>query len=82
MRKTLLYIILLMAVIMAGTVAYVSVGGLLKVFSGAGTLGVILFTSIEIAKVVATSAIHTYGKIIGWKYNLLWRGWWYYYINC
>lgn len=56
---------------MAGTVAYVSVGGLLKVFSGAGTLGVILFTSIEIAKVVATSAIHTYGKIIGWKYNLL-----------
>lgn len=56
---------------MAGTVAYVSVGGLLKVFSGAGTLGVILFTSIEIAKVVATSAIHTYGKILGWKYNLL-----------
>ena len=71
MRKTLLYIILLMSIIMAGTVAYVSVGGLLKVFSGAGTLGVILFTSIEIAKVVATSAIHTYGKILGWKYNLL-----------
>jgi len=71
MKKTLLNLILFMAVIMAGTVAYVSVGGLLKVFSGAGTLGVILFASIEVAKVVATSAIHTYGKIIGWKYNLL-----------
>ncbi len=71
MKKTLLNLILLMSVIMAGTVAYVSVGGLLKVFSGAGTLGMILFASIEIAKVVATSAIHTYGKILGWKYNLL-----------
>ena len=71
MKKILLNLILLMSIIMAGTVAYVSVGGLLKVFSGAGTLGVILFTSIEVAKVIATSAIHTYGKILGWKYNLL-----------
>ena len=71
MKKTLLNLILLMSIIMAGTVAYVSVGGLLKVFSGAGTLGLVLFTSIEVAKVIATSAIHTYGKILGWKYNLL-----------
>ena len=71
MKKTLLYLILIMSIIMAGTVAYVSVGGLLKVFSGAGTLGLILFASIEVAKIVATSAIHTYGKILGWFYNTL-----------
>ena len=71
MKKTLLYLILIMSIIMAGTVAYVSVGGLLKVFSGAGTLGLILFSSIEIAKIIATSAIHTYGKILGWFYNTL-----------
>jgi hypothetical protein len=71
MKKILLYLILVMAVGMAGIVAYVSVGGLLKVFSGAGTLGLLFFSSIEIAKIVATSAIHTYGKKIGFIYNAL-----------
>lgn len=71
MKKVLLYLVLIMAVTMAGIVAYVSVNGLLKVFTGAGTLGLLLFSSIEFAKVVATSAIHTYGKKIGWVYNLL-----------
>lgn len=71
MKKILLYLILLMAITMAGVVAYVSVTGLLKVFTGAGTLGLMLFTTIEIAKVVATMAIHTYSKTIGWLYNIL-----------
>lgn len=71
MKRILLYLILLMAVTMAITVAYVSVNGLLKVFTGAGTIGLILFSSIEIAKIVATSAIHTYGRTIGWFYSLL-----------
>ena len=56
---------------MAGIVAYVSVGGLMKVFSGAGTLGLLFFTSIEAAKIIATSAMHTYGKRIGIVYKLL-----------
>lgn len=71
MKRILLYLILIMAVTMAITVAYVSVNGLLKVFTGAGTIGLILFSSIEIAKIVATSAIHTYGRTIGWFYSLL-----------
>lgn len=69
MRKVLLYFILLMAIILAGTVAYVSINGLLTVFSGAGILGLLFFSAIEISKIVATSAIHTYGKKIGWIYN-------------
>lgn len=71
MKKTLIYLVLIMAVIMAGTVAYVSVNGLLKVFAGAGTLGLLFFTSIEVAKIVATSAIHTYRKSIGLTYTIL-----------
>ena len=69
MRKVLLYFILLMAIILAGTVAYVSINGLLTVFSGAGILGLLFFSAIEISKIVATSAIHTYGKKIGWVYS-------------
>lgn len=69
MKKILLYLILVMAVGMAAIVAYVSVGGLLKVFSGAGTLGLLFFSAIEIAKIVATSAMHTYGKKIGLIYK-------------
>lgn len=60
-----------MAVVLAVTVAYVSISGLLTVFSGAGFIGLIFFSAIEISKIVATSAIHTYGKKIGWVYNIL-----------
>lgn len=71
MKKVLTYLVLVMAIGMAGIVAYVSVNGLLKVFAGAGTLGLLFFVSIEIAKVVATSAVHTFGKKIGWIYSSL-----------
>ena len=71
MKKVLLYFILLMALILAGTVAYVSISGLLTVFSGIGVLGLLFFSVIEISKIIATSAIHTYGKKIGWVYNTL-----------
>lgn len=71
MKKILIFLILVVAITMAATVAYVSISGLLKLFSGAGTIGLIFFTSIEICKIIATSAIHTYGKKIGWLYNSL-----------
>ncbi|MEN6294166.1 MAG: hypothetical protein ABFD07_19410, partial [Methanobacterium sp.] len=54
---------------MAATVAYVSISGLLTVFSGVGIVGFLFFLAIEISKIIATSAIHTYGKQIGWVYN-------------
>ena len=71
MKRILLYLVLLVALTMASVVAYVSVSGLLRVFSGAGVIGLILFTTIEICKIIATSAIHTYGKKIGWIYSSL-----------
>ena len=69
MRNLLLYFILLMAIVLAGTVAYVSISGLLTVFSGVGVVGLLFFLAIEISKIVATSAVHIYGKRIGWLYN-------------
>lgn len=69
MKKGLVYFIFIMAIILASTVAYVSISGLLTVFSGAGFLGLLFFSAIEISKIVATSAIHTYGKKIGWLYK-------------
>jgi len=70
MRKVLLYFILLMALLLAGIVAYVSIKGLLLVFSGVGILGFIFFTTIEISKIVATSTLHTYGD----KLNRIYKG--------
>lgn len=69
MRKVLLYFILLMALLLAGTVAYVSIKGLLLVFSGVGLLGLIFFTTIEISKIVATSTLHTYGDKLNFLYK-------------
>lgn len=70
MKKILLYLILLLAIGLAGIVAYVSVSGLMKVFTGAGTIGLAFFIIIEVSKVIATSAIHTYGKLIKWYYRV------------
>jgi hypothetical protein len=69
MRKVLLYFILLMALLLAGTVAYVSIKGLLLVFSGVGLLGLIFFTTIEISKIVATSTLHTYSDKLNFLYK-------------
>jgi hypothetical protein len=71
MKKVLKYIILLMALILAGTVAYVSVTGLLKLFAGAGLAGAIIFWSIEIGKIIMTSAVHTYKKVIKWYVRVI-----------
>ena len=72
MKKGLLtYFIFVMAVLLAMTVAYVSISGLLTVFSGVGIVGLIFFSIIEVSKIVATSTIHTYGKKIGLLYNIL-----------
>lgn len=71
MKKSLILLVLVVAITMAATVAYVSISGLLKLFSGAGIVGLVFFSTIEVCKIIATSAIHTFGKKIGWFYNLL-----------
>lgn len=60
-----------MALTLAGTVAYVSIKGLLLVFSGVGLLGLIFFTTIEVSKIIATSTLHTYGDKLNIWYKVM-----------
>ena len=71
MKKVLLYFVLLMALGLAGIVAVVSVTGLMKIFAGAGTMGLIFFIIIETGKIFGTSAIHTYKDRIEWYWKSL-----------
>jgi hypothetical protein len=57
---------MLVAIGLAGTVAYISVTGLLKLFTGLGTAGLILFIVIETSKILITSALHTFSDRMGW----------------
>jgi len=66
MKKTIIFALMVMALGLAIVVAYVSVTGLMKVFSGAGIVGLIFFIAIELAKVVGTSVIHTFKKRLKW----------------
>ena len=68
MKKILLYFILLMALWLAGVVAWVSVMGLIKMFA-AGIGLTIFFIGVESAKVFLTSAIHTYKEELHWGYK-------------
>ena len=71
MKTVLKYLVLFMAISLAAIVAYVSISGLLLIFSGVGLIGLIFFSSIELSKIVATSAIHTYSNILNWGYKTL-----------
>lgn len=54
------YIMLLIALAVAGCAAYFSVWGLSKLFAGAATSVIILCTTLEIAKIITTTALHKY----------------------
>ena len=71
MKTAIKYITLLMALVLAGTVAFVSVTGLLKLFAGAGLFGAILFWAMEVSKIVLTTLMHNYSKVIKWYYKIV-----------
>jgi len=58
------YIILGLALAVAGCAAYFSVWGLSQLFAGASTAVIIMASVLEIGKLVTTTALHTYwGKL-------------------
>jgi hypothetical protein len=66
MRVIVTILTLLMALGLASIVAYVSVTGLMKLFAGAGMIGMAFFILIELSKIVSTTLLHTFkGKIKG-----------------
>jgi hypothetical protein len=60
MKMKFRYIMLIMALAVAGCAAYFSVWGLSQLFAGAGLAVIIMASVLEIAKLVVTTALHTY----------------------
>lgn len=54
------YIILTLALAVAGTAAYFSVWGLSQLFAGASTAVIVMASILETAKIVSTTALHKY----------------------
>ena len=59
------YVMLLLALIVAGCAGYFSVWGLSQLFAGASTAVIIMASALEIGKVVTTTALHRYWSRIG-----------------
>lgn len=54
------YIMLILALAVAGCAAYFSVWGLSQLFAGASTSVIIMASILELSKIVTTTALHTY----------------------
>lgn len=64
MKNKFGYIMLALALIVAGCAGYFSVWGLSQLFAGASTAVIIMATGLEIGKIVTTTALHRYWKKI------------------
>jgi hypothetical protein len=60
MKNRFGYIMLVLAILLAGTAAYFSVWGLSQLFAGASLAVIIMASVLEVGKVVITTALHTY----------------------
>jgi ABC-type multidrug transport system fused ATPase/permease subunit len=58
------YVMLALALIVAGCAGYFSVWGLSQLFAGASTAVIIMATGLEVGKIVTTTALHRYWKKI------------------
>ena len=66
MKNKFGYIMLAMALIVAGCAGYFSVWGLSQLFAGASTAVIIMASGLEIGKIITTTALHRYwSKISG-----------------
>ena len=65
MKLKFSYVMLLLALIVAGCAGYFSVWGLSQLFAGASTAVIIMASALEIGKVVTTTALHRYWTRIG-----------------
>lgn len=66
MKMKFSYIMLILALTVAGCAAYFSIWGLSQLFAGASTAVIIMASALEIGKVVTTTALHTYwNKLAG-----------------
>jgi len=65
MKLKFSYVMLLLALTVAGCAGYFSVWGLSQLFAGTSTAVIIMASALEIGKVVTTTALHRYWTRIG-----------------
>jgi hypothetical protein len=70
MKRILPYLIALAAMTLAGSAAFYSVFGLSKFYAGAATAVIIMGIAIEASKLIATSVLHQFHKILSWPVKL------------
>lgn len=64
MKNKFGYLMMFMALIVAGCAGYFSVWGLSQLFAGASTAVIIMASGLEIGKIITTTALHRYWKKI------------------
>jgi hypothetical protein len=62
MNKAFIFILGIVAIVLAATTAFFSVYGLSKLFMGAATAVIILFGTLEFSKIVLVSFYHQFNK--------------------
>lgn len=64
MKNKFGYLMMFMALVVAGCAGYFSVWGLSQLFAGASTAVIIMASGLEIGKIITTTALHRYWKKI------------------
>jgi hypothetical protein len=70
MKNILPYLTALAALTLAGSAAFYSVFGLSKFYAGAATAVIIMGIAIEASKLIATSILHQYHKMLSWPIKI------------
>jgi hypothetical protein len=70
MKRILPYFIAIAALALAGTSAYYSIFGLSKFYAGAANAVILMGIAIEASKVIATSVLHQYHKVLSWPIKI------------
>ena len=70
MKRVLPFLIAIAALALASSSAYYSIFGLSKFYAGAATAVIIMGVAIEASKIIATSVLHQYHKVLSWPIKI------------
>lgn len=70
MKRILPFLIAIAALALASSSAYYSIFGLSKFYAGAATAVIIMGVAIEASKIIATSVLHQYHKVLSWPIKI------------
>lgn len=70
MKRIFPYLVAIAALTLAGTSAYYSIYGLSKFYAGAANAVIIMGIAIEASKIIATSILHQYHKVLNWSIKI------------